>query len=394
MKKYVLLVMASAFMFSMAVSAQDQAPAQGRKGEKKEFKQGERPQLSPEKRAEKMAKELSLTDAQKAQVQALIEKQDAKRVQHLAEIKKIREEQKARFVADRKSMDDELVSIIGKEKFEQLKTKRTEMKEKMGERRERSQQFHQERMGKMGRMNQFNPSEKPMVTAQNRAERMAKVLSLTADQKAQVQALFEKQDANLDKQLAELNKIRKDHLAQMETIHKTQDAEIEKVIGKEKFQTLQTKRSEMMGKMKDGKMENENMPPRAKMGMPNPMQNKMMQLTPDKRAERMAKELTLSETQKASLQEIFVKQDAERVQYMTDQKKFREDQEVKFEALKETQDADLQKIIGPEKFQQLEKYRAENKDKMKMRMGKMNNRMEKMNKWKEKNPTDSTTVSK
>lgn len=393
MKKYVLLVMVSAFMFSMAVSAQDQTPAQGSKSEKKEFKQGERPQLSPEKRAERMAKELSLTDTQKAQVQSLIEKQDAKRVQHLAEIKKIREEQKAKFVADRKSMDDELVSIIGKEKFQQLESKRTEVKEKLAERREN---FQHSRQGRMNGMKNFNRADHPMATAQVRTERMAKVLNLNDAEKTQVQALFEKQDANRDKQLAEVKKIKEDQMAQMETTRKTQDADIEEVVGKEKFQTMQAKRSEMMGKMNNGKMENGNMPPRAKMGMgmSNPKQNKMMQLTPEQRAEHMTKMLNLTNAQKTSLQTIFVKQDAERVQHLAVVKKIRDDQKVKFEALKKTQDADLQKIIGADKFQQLEKYRSERKDKMKMRMGKMNNRMEKMKKWKEKNPADSTTVSK
>ncbi|MFA5046763.1 MAG: hypothetical protein WC542_12635, partial [Paludibacter sp.] len=70
-----------------------------------------------------------------------------------------------------------------------------------------------------------------------------------------------------------------------------------------------------------------------------------------------------------------------RVQHLSDLKKFRDDQKAKFEALKKAQDADLQKIIGTEKFQKLESLRAEKQEKMKM---------QKMKHRGEKTPNDST----
>lgn len=377
MKKNVMLVMATAFMFSVATFAQNQTPQQGKKSEKKEFKQGDKSLLSPEMKADKMAKDLGLTDAQKLKVQALFEKQNVKRTQHQAEVKKIREDQKAKLDADRKSMDEELLNIIGKEKFQQLESKRTELKAKRDGRREGNQRVRFERAK---RMKEFRHADRPKISAQDRADRMAKQLTLTDAEKTQVQALFEKQDANLEKHLAELNKMKDDQMAQMDANRKTQDAEIENVIGKEKFQTLQTRRSEMMGKMKDGKSGNRNMPPRERMEMRNHMQGNMLP-SPEKRAERMAKILSLSDAQKAGLQAVFVKQDAERVQHLSDLKKFRDDQKAKFEALKKAQDADLQKIIGTEKFQKLESLRAEKQEKMKM---------QKMKHRGEKTPNDST----
>ena len=128
MKKYVMLLLATVFIFSTALMAQDQTSPQVKKGEKKEFK---REEMSAQKRAEFMAKQLELTDAEKAKVQALMEKQDAKRKQHQAEIQKMKEEQKAKFEAEQKEQKAELEKIIGKEKFQKLETMRSEKMHKM-----------------------------------------------------------------------------------------------------------------------------------------------------------------------------------------------------------------------------------------------------------------------
>ena len=131
MKKYGMLLLASVFMFSTALMAQDQTPPQREKAERKEFKRGEMSEDSAQKRAEFMVKQLELTDAEKAKVQALIEKQDAKRKQHQAEIQKMKEEQKAKFEAEQKEQKAELEKIIGKEKFQKLETMQSERMHKM-----------------------------------------------------------------------------------------------------------------------------------------------------------------------------------------------------------------------------------------------------------------------
>lgn len=136
MKKYAGLVMISLFMFSVAVSAQEPTPPQGQRGQMKEMRKGDRPMVTPEKRAGHMAKELGLTDAEKVKVQALFEKQDAKMKQHQAEMGKMREEQKAMFETERKAQDIELEQIIGKEKFQKHESIRAERQEKMKQRRE------------------------------------------------------------------------------------------------------------------------------------------------------------------------------------------------------------------------------------------------------------------
>jgi len=60
MKKYLKLILASVFIFSMTATAQQQTPPQG------QF--GMRQQLSAKERAENLAKDVSLTDAEKAKV--------------------------------------------------------------------------------------------------------------------------------------------------------------------------------------------------------------------------------------------------------------------------------------------------------------------------------------
>ncbi len=144
MKKYGMLVLAMAFMFSLVVSAQDPTPPQGERGPRKEFRKGDKPMVSPEKRAEKMAQELSLSAAEKAKVQALFEKQDAKRKEQMEKGEKMKAEMKTKFDAERKANDEELTKIIGPEKFKKLQDMRAEKMEKMKEHREKRGDHHPE----------------------------------------------------------------------------------------------------------------------------------------------------------------------------------------------------------------------------------------------------------
>ena len=133
MKKYAMLLMASLLMLSLTVSAQDQ-PNPEKRGEKKEFKQGDRPQASPEKRAEKMAKDLGLTATEQANVQALLVKQDAAIEKLKSEVNKESDDFRPKFRELRKSQDAELKTIIGDEKYQKLQTFRAEQRKKMQER--------------------------------------------------------------------------------------------------------------------------------------------------------------------------------------------------------------------------------------------------------------------
>lgn len=143
MKKYAMLALAAMFLISIATVAQDQTPAKDRKGEKKEFRKGDKPMLTPEKRAEKLAKTLDLNAAQKADVQALFVKQDAKRHEQMEKIEKMRAEIKAKFEAEHKANDEALAKIIGQEKFQKLQTMRAEHQDKMKDKMKHMRKGHE-----------------------------------------------------------------------------------------------------------------------------------------------------------------------------------------------------------------------------------------------------------
>lgn len=131
MKRYLMLAIATIIMSGAILIAQEQQPMpKNLKGDKKEFK-NEQKMISPEKRAEFMAKQLNLSAAEKAKVQALFEKQDVKIKEHQAEMEKLREERRAKFEAERKAQEAELIKIIGNEKFQQLQSLRIARLEKM-----------------------------------------------------------------------------------------------------------------------------------------------------------------------------------------------------------------------------------------------------------------------
>ena len=133
MKK--IAILALGFIFSLAVSAQDQTPQQtGERGPKREGRQGDRPQMTPQLRAERLAKQLDLTADQKTQVQTLFEKQEANRQKKQGDVKKSREEMKAQFDEELKAQDEELLKIIGPEKMKKYQDARAERLKKMQER--------------------------------------------------------------------------------------------------------------------------------------------------------------------------------------------------------------------------------------------------------------------
>jgi Spy/CpxP family protein refolding chaperone len=127
MKKYAMLALATVFMFSVSVSAQDQVAPQAPKGEKKEQRQGG----GVEKRVEKMATDLGLNDTEKESVKVLMTNQEAAIQKFRAENDKESADFKQKFKELRKSQDAVLKAVIGDVKFEKLQAIRAEQKAKM-----------------------------------------------------------------------------------------------------------------------------------------------------------------------------------------------------------------------------------------------------------------------
>jgi Spy/CpxP family protein refolding chaperone len=109
MKKQILLLLVAVFAMNITIVAQTQQ------------KQGDKPQVNAATRAEKMAKDLNLSDDQQQKVQALFEEQQSK----MQEMKSASTDQNARreeMKALRKGWDEKLESIIGKDNMEKHKS--------------------------------------------------------------------------------------------------------------------------------------------------------------------------------------------------------------------------------------------------------------------------------
>jgi len=102
-----------------------------------------------------------------------------------------------------------------------------------------------------------------------------------------------------------------------------------------------------------------------------------MQVSAKERAAHLATQLELSDGEKAKVEALFEKQDKKRDELKAENQKLKEERgklaeerKLKFEAQRKAEDAELQRIIGKEKFDKLQTIRAERQVKMKERMEK------------------------
>lgn len=123
MKKYLMLTLALLFSMQMLVTAQNQ-------------RNGQRVQQTPKERAERLTKQLELTAEQQTQVEALFVKQDADRTKWREEMRANnqgagfdREKMRAQFDERRKTENEALEKIIGKEKMEKYLKWQEEMRQ-------------------------------------------------------------------------------------------------------------------------------------------------------------------------------------------------------------------------------------------------------------------------
>ncbi len=128
MKKF--FVLAFAAILTISLSAQNQ----GRNNGNGPGNQGGgRMQFTPENRAEQLAKQLELTDEQKAQVTELYKKTAEQREKMRSENQGSNVDRRAQFEEMRKAEDAELEKIIGKEKMEKYLQIRAEREQRRNE---------------------------------------------------------------------------------------------------------------------------------------------------------------------------------------------------------------------------------------------------------------------
>lgn len=90
-------------------------------------------------------------------------------------------------------------------------------------------------------------------------------------------------------------------------------------------------------------------------------------LSAEERTNFIAKEVGLTDAEKVKVQALFTKQDEKREKHRIELEQARLKEITKMEAERKTQDAELEKIIGKEKFQKVLAKRAEMETKMKER---------------------------
>lgn len=97
--------------------------------------------------------------------------------------------------------------------------------------------------------------------------------------------------------------------------------------------------------------------------------------TPQIRADRMATELKLNDSEKAKVQALLEKQEATMKQRRADMKKQRDEMRVQAAKERKSQEVEMEKILGAEKFKQFQSMRIEHLQKavMNKRHGKMGN---------------------
>lgn len=137
MKRIGFLLLAGIFAFSLSINAQN-ANRQGRSNSQMG--------ATAKERAERTAKELGLSEEQKAKVADLFVKQDELRAKRRAEFQRNqqgnreaaqaeREKIRAEMEKERAAQDAELEAIIGKEKMDLYKKQREERFQRMRENR-------------------------------------------------------------------------------------------------------------------------------------------------------------------------------------------------------------------------------------------------------------------
>jgi Spy/CpxP family protein refolding chaperone len=116
MKKYAIILFSALFMLALTTNAQAQTAQKKEKG----------PSLK--ERVEKMAKELSLNDAEKAKLTTLLEKQSADKKKFNAEHSKESADYKEKSKEFKKGQEAELKLLLGEEKYKTLQEIKEEEK--------------------------------------------------------------------------------------------------------------------------------------------------------------------------------------------------------------------------------------------------------------------------
>jgi hypothetical protein len=130
MKKYFMLALATMMLVGVTIAQQpghQRGPRDGKGPGREQVRKEMKAEMTPQKMVDHIAKQLELTDAQKADLLKHFEKQAAKREEMKQEFLKLKEmAEKERLAAQ-----GEVEKIIGPDNFKKLQAKKIEQLQKM-----------------------------------------------------------------------------------------------------------------------------------------------------------------------------------------------------------------------------------------------------------------------
>ena len=222
--------------------------------------------------------------------------------------------------------------------------------------------------------NQEKP-KREKISVEDRVEKMAKSLELTDKQKGELTTFFKDMEKNRE------NEVKKEKATkeEMEAKMKEMQTKLKSILGDEKFEKWQKMRPQ---KGKDGEqVKDRKKGPAAEMGFAprfkkmdmqqRPERQKREMPTPKEQADRLTKQLNLTEAQNAELVTYFTdqktKREAARESAKKEDKTTKEARQAEMKKEREQESAALEKIIGKEKMDELNKFREENRKKFENR---------------------------
>ena len=187
-----------------------------------------------------------------------------------------------------------------------------------------------------------------VITVEDRVSRMDNALELTDKQKAELTEYFNELDAERAKALESVQETRVVRRTEAEKRQKTNEEKLKNILG-EKYETWQ--KTPLSGR-------NPSVVATGRQNTRSGFQSNRTAanrkpMTAEQQADRLTKRLNLSETQKRELTVFLEKNEKAREQRMADEKLSRNERRLEAEKKAQEHAAELEKILGTEKYNEL-----------------------------------------
>ncbi|MDR1518055.1 MAG: hypothetical protein LBS52_08195 [Dysgonamonadaceae bacterium] len=188
------------------------------------------------------------------------------------------------------------------------------------------------------------------MSVKDRVDRMAKSLELTDQQKKDLTTFYTEMDEQMKKERESGTQRSRE---EMGTRTKEMNDKVKAIIGNEKFEKWQSTRPQRDTNAPDREGAGNRPNARASQGQGTPPAS----VSPEEQAEWLTKRLDLTPTQKAALVKHFTEAKAKRESAGKDVQKSDADRRAELQKARDAENAEIAKIIGKEKMEQLKNQR-------------------------------------